>query len=289
MHLNKFFIAAAIGLQFTAAHALDSAISGIAIAVLKDDAASLAVQLDQFYKKNKALDQRAENATLLVAAILLQKANAIAVLLSRPVDLNSPVQLDSCDRKNGLQQASAYKAFCNTSSKLPRDWMDVSFTPLQTTCITGDLVAMQRLVQAGAQVFTRKSEEDALGACVAGKKFALAEYLIDQGANVQAENLSLSPLMSLSMATANAPDQAVALTLAEKMIQRGADPHYVAKGRFSELSAAARAGNLAMVQLLVQRGVDSQTPSDAGLTPLGYAQKYKQQAVIEFLESQPLR
>jgi hypothetical protein len=248
MHPKKFIIAAAIGLQLTCAHALDSAISGIAIAVLKDDAVSLAVQLDQVYKKNKALDQRAENATLLVTAILLKKPNAITLLLSRPVDLDSPVLLDSCDRKNGLQQPSAYKEFCHMSSKFPRDWMDISFTPLQTTCAAGDLVAMQQLVQAGAQVFTRKLEQDALGACIAAKKFALAEYLIDQGANVQAENLSPSPMMALSFASANTPDQAAALMLAEKMISKGADPHYMTKGRYSELSAAASAGNLAMVK-----------------------------------------
>jgi ankyrin repeat protein len=268
---------------------VDNTLSGITIAVLKGDAASLAVQLDQFYKKNKALDQRAENATLLVMSILLKKPQVVAMLLTQPVDVNAAVLIDSCDRKTGLQSQSAYAAFCRSISTLSRDWMDVAFTPLQATCLAGDLDAMQMLVKAGAAVLTRRQDEDALGVCLTAKKYALAEFLVDQGANVQAENLSLSPMMALSFASANAPDQVAALMLAEKMISKGADPHYMIKGRYNELSAAASAGNLAMVKLLVQHGVDSSVRSDAGLTPMDYAKKYNKLSVLEYLQSLEIR
>ncbi len=289
MYLKKFLITAAIALQLTVVHAVDNAFSGITIAVLKDDAVLLAVQLDQFYKKNKALDQRAENAPLLVMSILLKKPQVVAMLLTRPVDPNAAVLIDSCDRKTGLQSQSAYAAFCRSTSTLSRDWMDVAFTPLQATCLTGDLAAMQMLVRAGAAVLTHSHDEDALGVCLTAKKYALAEFLIDQGANMQAENQSLSPMMALSFATANSPDQTAALMLAEKMISKGADPHYMTKGRYSELSAAASAGNLAMVKLLVQRGVDASVRSDAGLTPLDYAKKYNKLSVLEYLQSVEIR
>jgi Ankyrin repeats (3 copies) len=290
MKLKKLFAAVLMMLQLTAVNAANNDLNPISVALQKDDAASLAILLDKFYKKNKPLKknknitENLENAEILILALLLQKPAVTAMLLNRPVDLNSSVVIDSCDRRRELMPKDFYD-FCGSSSKLIRDLADVSLTPLQATCATGDLATMKIIINAGARVLTLTEDEGPLLACLASQKFTLVDFLIDQGANVQAEKYRASPLMTLSSVSVNESDQAIVEMLAEKMIIKGADPHYAAKGRFSELHAASRAGNLAVVKLLVRLGADINFKSDSGFTPLGYAEKSNKQTVVDFLKS----
>jgi Ankyrin repeats (3 copies) len=285
MNFKKALVTLTLLFQLDGIQAASNEVNGMINAILKDDANSLLVILDKFYKKNKIVDHRTANSEVLITALLLQKTNVVLMLLNRPINLDVPISIDSCDRRNGFQHKHAYEIFCEPSFNSAQVFTEMSLTPLQATCMTGDLAAMKMLINAGAKVQAPSEGENALSACFATKNFVLADFLIDQGANVKARNFNLSPLMTLSSVSSNDSDQALAERLAEKMISKGADPRYIAKGNYSELYAAAGAGNLAIVKLLVQLGAEINAKSDSGLSPLSYAEKNNKSAVIDFLKS----
>jgi ankyrin repeat protein len=75
------------------------------------------------------------------------------------------------------------------------------------------------------------------------------------------------------------------------LIQYGADPNTRCNGYVPPLMHAAKYGRLYMVKVLIAKGADPNfiyqgdyTPAN-GMTPLMYAQEYKQAEIVEYLQS----
>jgi ankyrin repeat protein len=233
------------------------------------------------------LVQSSKAAEKLIFTLLLQKPNFEKMLSARSPDLNTSILIDSCELNNGFQNKILFDAACESGIKRFRIEAQITLTPLQATCLTGDLTGMKMLIKAGAHVNNAAETLSPLESCLTTKKYNQVDFLIVQGANVNRKNKRLfaSPLMILSLASASASDHAAASIIAKAMIDKGADPHYRAKDGFSELHAAAGAGNLAIVKLLVELGVDINAKTDEGLSPLGRAEKNNNAAVVDFLLS----
>lgn len=285
MKFKKIILFLFLIFQFTTINAVNKDSNNALGFILRDDARSLTVFLDKLHKKNDLIIQKNHNTELLIAALLLQKNNVIAMFMNRPIDINASIVIDSCSRKNGWQTKQAYEIFCDSSTNLSNAFSEMTVTPLQATCLTGDLTAMKILIKAGANINSQAEDLSLIESCLATKKFNQVAFLIDEGANVRAENLNLSPIMALSSVSADQTDQSLAKMLAEKMIAKGADPYYIAKTHYTELHAAAAAGNLAIVKLLVELGVDINAKTDSGSSPLRLADKNNRSAVVDYLMS----
>ena len=244
---------------------------------------------------NKAIDQSNqsnqsnEGNSQLVTALLLRKQNIKSILKKKSIDINAPAIVDSCDLRLGWQTEEVYDSVCpHVSVNWLRALMELSLTPLQATCLTGDLEDMKLLIEDGASIDGGPKGLSPLISCLATKKSEQVDFLIDQGADVRLKNSPYSPLSVISMAYKNNSDQAEAERLAEKIIAKGADPHHLSPSRsggISEFEVATRTGNLAMVEVLVKHGVDFNKKSSKGLTPLALAKKNNHVAIAKFLES----
>jgi ankyrin repeat protein len=242
----------------------------------------------KFPENNQTLlVQSGNTAEKFIFSLLLQKPGIEKILLNRSIDLNTPVVIDSCELKNGFQNKIIFEAACATDIKYIRVEAQMSLTPLQATCLTGNLVAMKMLIKAGAKVNNDAETLSPLESCLVTKKFNHVFFLLDQGANVNSQNKrsDFSPLAMLSLASANDVDQITAARLANIMISKGANLHYRAKDGDNELHIAARIGNLAIVELLLEMGVNINAKNEAGLSPLGAAQANNKSEVAEFLIS----
>ena len=187
-----------------------------------------------------------------------------------------------------MQTKETYELFCGAFySTVHRAFIELSYTPLQATCLTGDLAAMKMLIKAGANI-DKPKELSPVATCLATKKPEQVMFLIDQGADVRVKHSPFKLLSLISHVFKDDSDQVEAERLAKKIIAKGADPHHFyppKNGGFSEVAIAAMAGNLAMVKVLVKHGVDFNKKSDKGLTPLALAREKNHVAIIEFLKS----
>ena len=236
-----------------------------------------------------AIDQSNEGNRQLVMSLLLQKKNIKSILKEKSIDINASAIIDSCNLRLGWQTNEVYDSLCPyIGINLIRESMELSLTPLQATCLTGDLESMRLLVKEGANIDGGPKRLSPLISCLATKKLEQVDFLIDQGADVRVKHSPYSLLSIISLAYKNNSDQAEAERLAEKIIAKGADPHHFnpsRSGGVSEIEAATRAGNLAMVKVLVKHGVDFNKKSSKGLTPLALAKKNNDVAIAKFLES----
>lgn len=244
------------------------------------------------------IDQSNESTRQLVIALLLKKQNIKSILREKSIDINAPAIIDSCKFQLGWQTKENYDLFCAFASNLGksrepdaqalvnsiRPSMELSLTPLQATCLTGDLEDMKLLIKLGANIDGGPKELSPLASCLATKRLEQVDFLIDQGSDVRVKHSPYSLLSLISIVCKNNSDQVEAERLAEKIITNGSNPHYF-DGKYSEIEAAIISGNLAMVKVLVKHGVDFNKKSSEGLTPLALAKKKNHVAVAEFLES----
>ena len=238
---------------------------------------------------NEIIDQGNEITRQLVIALLLQKKNIKSILKEKAIDVNAPIIIDSCDLRIGWQTKETYDSLCAyAAANGMRALRELSLTPLQATCLTGDLEDMKMLIKVGANIDGGPKELSPLTSCLATKRLEQVDFLIDQGADIRDKHSPYSLLSLISIAYKNNIDQTEAERQAEKIIAKGADPHHLnpsISGGFSEIEVAIRAGNLAMVKVLVKHGVDFNKKSSKGLTPLALAIKNNDVAIAEFLES----
>jgi ankyrin repeat protein len=236
----------------------------------------------------KALIQSDNNTRKLAVSLLLQNQNIEPILRIKNININSLAIIDSCELRIGLQTKEMYDLFCTTAYTPARALIELSLTPLQATCLTGDLAAMKMLIKAGANIDGKPKEMSPVASCLATKKLEQVDFLIDQGADVRVKYSPFSLLTLISKVVIDVADQVEAERLAEKIIAKGADPHYFyppKNGGFSEIDLATMAGNLAMVKVLVKHGVDFNKKSSEGLTPLAFSKNNNHVAIAEFLES----
>ena len=236
--------------------------------------------------RGKELGQNDKNSEKLVLALLFQNQSIESILRKKNINLNSSTIIDSCKLRIGLQTKETYDLFCGNSTA-PSAFIQLSYTPLQATCLTGDLAAMKMLIKAGANINEPK-ELSPLDACLATKKPEQAVFLIDQGADVRVKSSPYTILSLISYEFKDDADQVEVERLAEKLIVKGVDPHHFYPPRYgglSEVAVAAVAGNLAMVKVLVKHGADFNKKSSKGLTPLALAKEKNRVELVDFLES----
>jgi ankyrin repeat protein len=80
-----------------------------------------------------------------------------------------------------------------------------------------------------------------------------------------------------------AADQAAALTIAEALLQAGANANARQEGGFTPLHEAALNGNVPLIRLLLAHGADPSLASDEGQRPVDLALKHGHPAVAGLL------
>lgn len=291
MWLAKALVYMMIAFQFLMANAASGKENERLSQVVKNNTTPVFRGMYTFKNGDSTIGQSNGDTRQLVISLLLQKQNIKSILRNKSIDINAPAIIDSCELRIGLQTKETYDSFCAFAVADVRTFVafvEFSLTPLQATCLTGDLEAMKILIKAGANIDGGQKELSPLTSCLATKKIKQVDFLINQGADVRVKHSPYSLLSLISRVFTNTSDQVEVERLAEKIIAKGADPHYFyppKNGGFSEIDLAAMAGNLAMVKVLVKHGVDFNKKSSEGLTPLAFAKKNNHVAIAEFLES----
>jgi hypothetical protein len=287
MRLEKILCIIFFICHLTAAYAEKSEVNEMVRSVIKNghNAWFNAWHLYLLKKNPEERIQGSEKSRELVIPLLLKKNNIDSILLTKSIDLNTPAIIDSCKLRIGLHTEERYDLFCGAAPTPVRSLVDLNLTPLQATCITGDLAAMKLLLKAGADIEGGPAELSPLVSCLTTRNYQQVDFLIDQGADVKESNLIFTHLQILSMESKYNFDQDEAARLAEKLIAKGADPHYLNKEKYGELEAAVVFNNLAVVKVLVKHGVDINAKTNKGITLLSLAEKKNHVAIVDFLES----
>lgn len=162
-------------------------------------------------------------------------------------------------------------------------------TPLHYAVIAGDLEMVKLLLESGAEVDAIPHGHDADSRhtpmyLVADGCEAIAETLIEHGANVNHTTLYLSGgsdsmrrVVVANGAGGTPLMGALAIGDFEKAIQLIKDDPSVANDRISNskvdtpLHMAAKSGSVEIVELLIDTGMDVDTPNSVGYTPLAMA------------------
>lgn len=252
----------------------------------QDDGKAYLAIIKKLLKTKRQTANAEEKSALLVLAVAGSKISIAAALLEWGASPNTQGVINFCSdaRKATLSEKDAWQ--CEPVLKGEKGLIeDAPFTPLQAACVSGDIAIMKMLLSKGAMVAPPSSELDPLGSCIVNKKFAMAEILIDAGAVVDGSANGIAPLMDLAWASTDESNQVAANQVALKMLAKGANPKYVARGGYSVLHSAASAGNLAIVKLLIERGADINLKTAKGMTPLAHAEKSKKESMIDFLLS----
>jgi ankyrin repeat protein len=190
------------------------------------------------------------------------------------------------------------------------------FTPLLFAVLNNQISAAKTLLEHGANIEDKALDgSTTLNMAVINAYYEMASMLLDHGANPNVQDLNGTPLHSLvwmrkpgtsweAAATATDPitvprptkERVTALQLAEKLLQKGADPnariawkempmtkglgttknppninlgrHYLSFVGSTPFYNAARNGDPEMMRLLVKYGADPKMPTEVGVTPL---------------------
>lgn len=167
-------------------------------------------------------------------------------------------------------------------------------TPLLLAARDGQLESVKTLVEAGADINALTADgKNGIGLAIFNGNYAVADYLIDQGADVnQADAQRFSPLFwaveRRNMETApNFPWIVTEdpLPLVQKLLAKGADPNHIIndtpRARMrggsprivfaTAIMRAAFSSDLVLVQLLLEHGADPHIKSSDNETTLGAA------------------
>jgi len=183
----------------------------------------------------------------------------------------------------------------------PKDMNRGGFTPLLYAAREGCLDCAKELIAGGANINLEDPERvTPLNIAITNLHFELAAYLIEAGADVDkwdlfgrtplymAADVSTLPLQGNgAMIYIPSLDNLTAVDIAEKLLDKGADPNIRLKRRppylnvpqdrggdtilsqgATPLLRAARAGDAPVVKLLLEHGARVDLPSAYGVTPL---------------------
>lgn len=146
-------------------------------------------------------------------------------------------------------------------------------------CALGDQARVRELL-AGNPAALRSRTADGfppLGLAIFFGHGALARWLIEQGADVNAPAENAARVAPLHAAAAARDRETMRL-----LLERGADANAKQQGDFTPLHGAASRGDVEMAKLLLEHGADRGARTADGLTPAEVALKYNHPAFADF-------
>lgn len=128
----------------------------------------------------------------------------------------------------------------------------------------GDLVKVKALLEADPTLLESKADygETPLISACSKTQIAVADFLIDKGANVNARNIYGVPVLNYAI---NDGDECVPLV--QLLLDKGAEVNVQNSDGGSPLHAVARTDNFNVARLLIEHGADLHSPGRHG-TPL---------------------
>lgn len=138
-------------------------------------------------------------------------------------------------------------------------------------CALGDETRVRELLTGDPTLIRSRSADGfpALGLAIFFGHGALARWLIEQGADVNAAAENAARVAPLHAAAAVRDHETMRL-----LLERGADPNVKQQGDFTPLHGAASRGDIEMAQLLLEHGAQRDAYTAEGMTPEEVASKY---------------
>ncbi|MDX2451416.1 ankyrin repeat domain-containing protein [Desulfosarcina sp.] len=202
------------------------------------------------------------------------------VQASEPADAPEPKQSpDAVDATDSAKTPETVKA---SNPLTPKD------EALIQSVWNEDLAKVELLVKKGANVNSAepKKKRTVLMVAAANGQFDIVEFLYGKGADINARDSdSQTALMYASRNRFNAtPDNAIAKFL----LSNGAEVNVRSKKKgFTALMLAASAGNVELVQQLLEKGADPAIKDNFGVSAAAMAKKRGKTAVVSILSDPP--
>jgi ankyrin repeat protein len=138
-------------------------------------------------------------------------------------------------------------------------------------CAIGDESRVKAMLAADPSLLDRRSADGfpPLGLAIFFHHGALARWLIEQGADVNAVAQNAQRVTPLHAAAAVSDRETAHL-----LLERGADPHAKQQMDYTPLHGAASRGDVEMAKMLISHGADLRDQASDGMTPADVAEKY---------------
>lgn len=148
-------------------------------------------------------------------------------------------------------------------------------------CALGDEPRAKEMLAADPDVLQSRTADGfpALGVAIFFGHGALARWLIDQGADVNAAAENAARVAPLHAAAAVRDRETLRL-----LLDRGADPNARQQSDYTPLHGAASRGDVEIAKLLLAHGAQSDARATDGMTPADVARKYGQNEFAEWME-----
>jgi ankyrin repeat protein len=153
---------------------------------------------------------------------------------------------------------------------------------LAERCALGDVEEVRAMLTADPTLVESRTTDGfpALGVAVFFRHPAIARFLIESGANVNAAAANAARVAPLHAAAAVRDHDTMRL-----LLERGADPNARQQMDYTPLHGAASRGDVDLAKLLLTHGAQRDAKASDGMTPADVARKYGQEEFAEWIES----
>jgi ankyrin repeat protein len=148
-------------------------------------------------------------------------------------------------------------------------------------CALGDVEEVRVMLAADPTLVESRTTDGfpALGVAVFFRHPAIARFLIESGANVNAAAANAARVAPLHAAAAVRDHDTMRL-----LLERGADPNARQQMDYTPLHGAASRGDVDLAKLLLTHGAQRDAKASDGMTPADVARKYGQNEFAEWIE-----
>jgi ankyrin repeat protein len=149
-------------------------------------------------------------------------------------------------------------------------------------CALGDETRVKAMLDADPQLLNSRTADGfpAVGMAIFFRHGALARWLIERGADVNAAAENAQRVAPLHAAAAVCDRETISM-----LLDRGADPNARQQMDYTPLHGAASRGDIEIAKLLLAHGADRDAKASDGMTPADVARKYNQSAFAEWIAS----